>query len=133
MAWPFSSGNRLTSPMMAPPLARIGSTSIGLVWSNTSHTVSARRNSAAGVGAAKENVTRRPSLSRLASTVAALSLAPLSGGGLDAAGSVFFGRLRGRWSLPGRYGLRRFRSGSLDLFGGLRRFRGFRRRRCFFR
>ena len=31
MAWPFSSGNRLTSPMMAPPLARIASTSIGPV------------------------------------------------------------------------------------------------------
>jgi len=31
MAWPFSSGSRLTSPMMAPPLARIGSTSIGVV------------------------------------------------------------------------------------------------------
>ena len=91
MAWPFSSGSRLTSPMMAPPLARIGSISIGLAWSNTSHTVSARRNSAAGVGAAKENVTRRPSLSRLASTVAALSLAPLSGGGPDAAGAGCFG------------------------------------------
>ena len=90
MACPFSSGSRLTSPMMAPPLARIGSISSGLVWSNTSHTVSARRNSAAGVGAAKENVTRKPSLSRLASTVAVLSLAPLSGSGLDAAGSAFF-------------------------------------------
>ena len=78
MAWPFSSGSRLTSPMMAPPLARIGSTSIGPVWSNTSHTVSARRNMAAGAGAAKENITRRPSLSRLASTEAA-------------AGSAFFG------------------------------------------
>ena len=52
---------------------------------------------------------------------------------LDAAGAALLRRLRGRWSLPGRYGLRRFRSGSLDLFGRLRRFRGFRRRRCFFR
>ena len=79
IACPFSSGSRLTSPMMDPPLARIGSTSIGVVWSNTSHTVSARRNSAAGVGAAKENVTRRASLSRLASTEADLFFAPLSG------------------------------------------------------
>ena len=50
-----------------------------LVRSNTSHTVSARRNSAAGVGAAKENVTRRPSLSRRASTEPrARFFAPLS-------------------------------------------------------
>ena len=80
MACPFSSGSRLTSPMMDPPLARIGSTSIGAVWSNTSHTVSARRNSAAGVGAAKVNVMRRASLSRLASTEAALLFSPLSFG-----------------------------------------------------
>src|SRR5829696_10548506 len=81
--------------MMAPPLARIGSISIGLAWSNTSHTVSARRNSAAGVGVAKENVTRTPSLSRLASTVAVLSLASLSGAGLDVAGAVPFGGTAG--------------------------------------
>ena len=78
MAWPFSSGNRLTSPMMAPALARIASISMAPVLSNTSHTVSPRRNKAAGVGAANENVTRKPSLSRLASTEAAW-------------GSVFFG------------------------------------------
>ena len=52
----------------APPLLRIGSISIGFMESNTSHTVSARRNSAAGVAAAKANVRRRPSLSRLALT-----------------------------------------------------------------
>ena len=39
--------------------------------SNTSHTVSARRNSAAGVAASNENVTRSPSLSRWALTVVA--------------------------------------------------------------
>ena len=40
--------------------------------SNTSHTVSARRNNAAGVAAAKENIRCRPSLSRLALTEAGL-------------------------------------------------------------
>ena len=70
IACPLSSGMRLTSPMMAPPLARIGSTSSGAVESNTSQTVSPRRNEAAGVGAAKEKVRRRPSLSRQASTCA---------------------------------------------------------------
>jgi len=46
--------------------------------------LSARRNSAAGVGALKENVTRKPSLSRLASTEP-------SAGGPDATGVIFFG------------------------------------------
>ena len=70
IAWPFSSGKRLTSPTIAPPLARIGSTSSGFFESNTSQTVSPRRNDAAGVGPAKENFRRNPSLSRVASTVA---------------------------------------------------------------
>src|SRR5712672_2407811 len=81
IAWPLSSGNWLTSEMIDPPLLRIGSISIGRVESNTSHTVSARRNSAAGVVSAKENITRRPSLSRLALTQAVLSAAPFACGG----------------------------------------------------
>src|SRR6185437_16140923 len=52
--------------------------------SNTSHTVSARRNIAAGVGEAKVKVTRRPSLSRRASTVAAFG--PVTAG----SGAIFF-------------------------------------------
>jgi hypothetical protein len=51
IACPLSSGIELTSAMREPPLLRIGSASIGFVVSNTSHTVSARRNSAAGVTA----------------------------------------------------------------------------------
>src|SRR5260370_27533478 len=75
--------------MTAPPLLRIGSTSIGFIESNTSHTVSARRNSAAGVAVAKENFRRRPSLSRGASTGAAPSPAFASGGGSGAATAIF--------------------------------------------
>src|SRR5450631_785078 len=86
IACPLSSGIRLTSATIEPPLLRIGSISIGFVESNTSHTVSARRNNAAGVAAAKENVRLRPSLLRLASTDAALSPATLGGGGLVSAG-----------------------------------------------
>src|SRR5450631_1534606 len=86
IACPLSSGIRLTSATIEPPLLRIGSISIGFVESNTSHTVSARRNNAAGVAAAKENVRLRPSLLRLASTEAALSPATLGGGGLVSAG-----------------------------------------------
>src|SRR6266404_9389816 len=95
IAWPFSSGNWLTSAMIEPPLPRIGSISIGLTESNTSHTVSARRNNAAGVAAAKENVRLRLSPLRVASTVA--SLAAVGGGdlvsaaGSDAARVVFGG------------------------------------------
>src|SRR3979490_2176562 len=91
IAWPFSSGNWLTSAMIDPPLLRICPISIGLVVSNTSHTVSARRNNAAGVAAAKENVRRRPSLSRLALTEVALSAAWAAGGGSDAARVIFGG------------------------------------------
>ena len=68
IACPLSSANTLTSDMIEPPLLRIGSTSIGLAESNTSQTASARRNSAAGVGAANENVRFRPSLVRMAAT-----------------------------------------------------------------
>jgi hypothetical protein len=46
------------------------STSTGCRESNTSHTVSARRNNAAGVAAANAKVMRSASLSRLAVTVA---------------------------------------------------------------
>src|SRR3954453_24016489 len=70
--------------MIDPPLLRIGSISTGFAASNTSHTVSARRNNAAGVAAAKENVRRRPSLSRVALTGAALSPALVDGGDLVA-------------------------------------------------
>src|SRR5437879_6840115 len=96
IAWPFSSGNWLTSAMIDPPLLRIGPISIGFAESNTSHTVAARRNKAADVAAAKENVRLRPSLLRLASTVP--SPAPVAGGGdlvsaagSDAAGVIFGG------------------------------------------
>src|SRR5258708_23997916 len=97
IAWPFSSGNWLTSATIEPPLLRIGSISIGFSESNTSHTVAARRNMAAGVAAAKENVRLRPSLLRVASTGAAPSPAAVAGGGLvsaagsDAAGVIFGG------------------------------------------
>src|SRR6185437_3161065 len=79
------------------PLRRIGSTSIGSAESNTSHTASARRNNAAGVAAAKENVTFRPSPVRVAPATAAPSPAPAGGGGLvsacgsDAATVIFCG------------------------------------------
>src|SRR5674536_347650 len=86
IACPLSSGNRLTSAMSDPPLLRIGSISIGFVASKTSHTVSARRNNAAGVAAAKENVRLRPSLLRVAPTALALSPAPVAGGDLVSAG-----------------------------------------------
>src|ERR1700761_9536403 len=56
--------------MIEPPLVLIGAVSIGFVVSNTIHTVSARRNKAAGVSFANANVTCRPSLSRIALTVA---------------------------------------------------------------
>ena len=72
------------------PWLRIGSISSGFSESNTSHTVSARRNNAAGVAVAKENISRRPSLSRLALTGVALSAALACGGGSGAA-SVMFG------------------------------------------
>ena len=65
-ASPWSSGSRLASATMEPSLPRIGATSSGVVESNTSQTVSARRNNAAGVAVAKENVRCRPSLSRSA-------------------------------------------------------------------
>src|SRR5258705_10461655 len=76
--------------MIEPPWLRIGSISSGFGESNTSHTVSARRKNAAGVAVAKENISRRPSLSRLALTGAALSAALACGGGSGAA-SVMFG------------------------------------------
>src|SRR5229473_3293778 len=77
--------------MTAPALLRIGSTSIGFKESNTSHTVSARRNSAAGVTVPKENFRRRPSLSRWAVTAAAPSPVFASGGGGSGAATATFG------------------------------------------
>src|SRR5712671_4845412 len=77
--------------MITPPLPRIGSTSKGFKESNTSHTVSARRNNAAGVAVAKENFRRRPSLSRMATTGAAPSPAFVSGGGSGTATAIFGG------------------------------------------
>ena len=67
IAWPFSSGTALTSPITDPASRRIGSRSSGFAESNTSHTTSARRNKAAGAAEANENVRRSPSLLRLAS------------------------------------------------------------------
>src|SRR5579864_8138070 len=72
---------RLTSPTMAPPLARIGSRSTGCLQSNTSQTVSPRRNDAAGVALAKVKVMRRPSESLIASTLAGGPLSALSSAG----------------------------------------------------
>ncbi len=95
IAWPLASGTRLTSATIDPPLPRIGSISIGFSASNTSQTVSARRNKAAGVAAAKEKFRRRPSLSRWALTVsAAASLAATAGDGLasgDGSDAASFG------------------------------------------
>ena len=91
IACPFSSGITLTSAMTDPAWPRMGSTSIGFVESNSSHTVSARRNNAAGVAAGNENVTRRPSLSRLAITPAGLSADLISAGGAGGAIGIFGG------------------------------------------
>ena len=91
IAWPFSSGSRLTSDMIDPPWLRIGSISSGSTESNTSHAVSARRNNAAGVAVAKKNIRRRPSLSRLALTEAPLSAALACGSGSGAARVMFGG------------------------------------------
>ena len=94
--------HRLTSARSEPPLPRIASISIGLLESNTSHTVSARRNNAAGVAAAKENVRRRPSLSRWALTTSAarhwpalLGVRVAAGGGSEAASVSAAARLPG--------------------------------------
>src|SRR5258706_14427587 len=89
IAWPVSSGSWLTSDTIEPPWLRIGSISIGFTESNTSHTVSARRNNAAGVAVSKENFKRRPSLSRVATTEAELSLTFVSGGSSGAATTIF--------------------------------------------
>ncbi|MGY3193353.1 hypothetical protein ACVIWU_002719 [Bradyrhizobium sp. USDA 4509] len=86
-AWPFSSAIRLTSDISEPALARTGSTSIASAVSNTIQTVSARRNSAAGVAPGNENVTRKPSLSRWAST-AGLPPARASAAGGDGAAAA---------------------------------------------
>ena len=91
IACPFSSGMTLTSAMTDPTWPRMGSTSIGLVESNSSHTVSARRNNAAGVAAGNENVRRRPSLSRLAFTLAGLPSDLISAGGAGATRGAFGG------------------------------------------
>src|SRR5882757_1803846 len=103
--------------MIAPPLLRIGSMSKGFKESNTSHTVSARRNNAAGVAVAKENFRRRPSLSRMATTGAAPSPAFVSGGGSDAATATFGGASAAGAvvSLAGRAGIGG--SGAGDSFG----------------
>src|ERR1019366_2769909 len=93
IACPLSSGNRLTSATSDPPLLRIGSISIGFVASNTSHTVSARRNNAAGVAAAKENVRLRSSLVRVALTALALSPGPVAGGDLGSTGGPSAARI----------------------------------------
>src|SRR4030088_261784 len=97
IAWPFSSGNWLTSATIDPPLLRICPISIGLVVSNTSHTVSARRNNAAGVAAAKENVRLRPSLIPLASTPPS---ALVSAAGSDALRVIFGGISAGGAGVP---------------------------------
>src|SRR5712691_4229213 len=103
--------------MMAPPLLRIGSMSNGFKESNTSHTVSARRNNAAGVAVAKETFRRRPSLSRMATTGAAPSPVFVSGGGSDAATATFGGASAAGAvvSLAGRAGIGG--SGAGDSFG----------------
>src|SRR6266436_8729025 len=77
--------------MMAPALARIGSTSSDFFESNTSQTVSPRRNDAAGVALAKENVRRSPSLSRTASTAAPVASTGLASAGFISAGFISAG------------------------------------------
>ena len=100
MACPFSSGSRLTSPMMAPPLARIGSTSIGAgLVEHQPHRVGA---------AEQRRGRRRGKGERHAQAVA---VAPrLDGGGLlfaplPTAGAILpasrLRRLRRRGRLPG--------------------------------
>src|SRR5712664_1384133 len=103
--------------MIAPPLLRIGSMSKGFKESNTSQTVSARRNNAVGVAVAKENFRRRPSLSRMAITGAAPSPAFVSGGGSGAATTIFGGASAAgaAVSLAGRAGIGG--SGAGDSFG----------------
>src|SRR5258707_6625064 len=103
--------------MIAPPLLRIGSMSKGFKESNTSQTVSARRNNAAGVAVAKENFRRRPSLSRMATTGAAPSPAFVSGGGSGTATAIFGGASAAGAvvSVAGRAGIGG--SGAGDSFG----------------
>jgi hypothetical protein len=91
--------------MIDAPWLRIGSISSGFRESKTSHTVSARRNNAAGVAVAKENIRRRPSLSRLALTGAALSAALACGGGSGAARVVLGGAAAGGISFDGGAGI----------------------------
>ena len=119
IACPFSSGSRVTSAMIDPPLARIGSTSIGLVESNTSHSASARRNNAAGVGVAKVNVRFRPSLSRVAPTATGFGRrsAARRGTGFGAASSAAG---VGRHPATGARALRRFRRRGHGLGAGRR-------------
>ena len=90
-ACPFGIDRLLTSATSAPPLLRIGSMFTGFAESNTSHTVSARRNNAAGVVPVKEKVTRSPSASRWAATDAACLSAAATAGGLAGAAGVVFG------------------------------------------
>ena len=71
IACPFGNASMPTSLNSAAALRRIGSRSIGCAESATSHTASARRNIATGVGVAKENVMRKPSLLRSTLTDAA--------------------------------------------------------------
>src|SRR5271169_2689844 len=66
----------------------MGSTLIGFVESNISHSVSARRNNAAGVAAGNEKIRCRPSPSRLTLTLAGFASGLLSGGGAGAAGAA---------------------------------------------
>ena len=125
MAWPFSSGSRLTSPIDGAALGadRLDIERLGME-SNTSHTVSARRNSAAGVGVGKgechaQAVAVAPRLDG-----GGLVLVAAFGGGLDAAGAAFGGsaELEPAWA-P--------RPSALPCDGagpaGGARFRGFRR------
>src|SRR6202011_2852613 len=61
---------RVTVALRTAPIGWVTSldTSIGAAASNTSHTASARRNTAAGVAPAKGNVSRSPSPTRTTST-----------------------------------------------------------------
>src|ERR1700743_2696465 len=91
IAWPLSNGTCFTWAMTAPPLFGIDVTSIGFLESTPSHTVSERRNKAAGVVAAKRNVRCSPSLSRKAFTEGIPSAGGVWGADSDMAGGGFGG------------------------------------------
>src|SRR6202011_4293286 len=84
---------RVTVALRTAPIGWVTSldTSIGAAASNTNHTASARRNTAAGVAPAKGNVSRRPSPTRTTSTSTGAFAS--RGGGAATAGVTGVGRV----------------------------------------